>query len=93
MTDHCSGGMSLLWRACTKHGPPWEWCCDKHDMAYEELHGGPEADRKWADGILRDCVAMSGHPVWAWTIYAAVRAGGWWYWYKWWGPVAEAKRV
>ncbi len=68
--------MSWAWRLITGHEPPFEECCITHDLAY--WAGGSEFDRRAADRALRDCVRAMGHPIWAWVMYAAVRAFGWW---------------
>ena len=36
-----------------------EFCCDEHDLAYEE--GGTEADRKFADLKLKECIELYGY--------------------------------
>lgn len=76
--DGCSGGVSRLWRLVTGNRPPFEWCCDEHDLAYDE--GGNPDDRRLADRRLRECVAMSGHPVVAWIMWIGVRIGSWPFW-------------
>jgi hypothetical protein len=72
-TDGCSGGLSAGWEylseqlpeARARHGehPPWESCCEIHDVAYHE--GGLRSEsagdsfdqRKAADLELLSCVA------------------------------------
>lgn len=73
-TDGCSGGMSRIWRKMLKRIPPWEWCCVEHDLAY--WRGGFYRDRLVEDRKLYRCVKNSGHPVWAYLMYGAVRFGG-----------------
>lgn len=80
MGDGCSGGPSLFWRTLVGKGPAWEYCCDEHDLAYEQ--GGDSATRKWADGILRDCMLRAGYPLRAWIYYCAVRLFGAPHWNK-----------
>ena len=70
----CSGGMSKAWRKVTGGPPPWENCCNKHDQDY--ILGGTAAERAESDRQLRNCVRATGHPVWAWVMWAAVRVGG-----------------
>lgn len=72
--DGCSGGMSLAWRAATGGAPPWESCCDSHDISYGL--GGSWGDRAKADIELLCCVANNGHPIIAFTMWTAVRAFG-----------------
>ncbi len=73
-TDGCSGGMSVLWRRLFKRPPPWEGCCEAHDVTYWQ--GGDRKDRANADVELMVCVARKGHPIWAFLMWAAVRFGG-----------------
>jgi hypothetical protein len=74
-TDGCSGGLSAGWEYLseqfpdvkTRHGehPPWESCCDIHDVAYHE--GGLSSEsatdsfnqRKAADLELLSCVTKT----------------------------------
>lgn len=76
--DGCSGGISRIWRLAAGKRPTFEWCCDEHDLAYDE-GGGPE-DRRLADQRFRDCVAESGHPWAARGMWAFVRLFGWMFW-------------
>ncbi|QNM94931.1 hypothetical protein [Chitinimonas koreensis] len=73
-TDGCSGGMSWIWRRVLRRRPPWEHACVSHDLAY--WRGGSAADRRHADAMLAARVCMNGHPVWAFTMWLAVRIGG-----------------
>jgi len=73
-----AGGISRLWRWLTGGPPPWEACCNEHDLAYEQ--GGPAAWRAWADALLRDCMIRRGWPVRAWAYWLVVRALGWAFW-------------
>ena len=75
-TDGCSGGMSAGWqllaakipgfRADYGEYPPWEACCETHDLAYHR--GGKNAAdplqsftaRRRADLALRKCVIAVG---------------------------------
>jgi len=70
--------MSWAWRKITGHGPPWEACCDEHDVFYAQ--GGSEADRLFADMRLLACVHAKGHPIWARIIFVGVSLGGWAHW-------------
>ena len=74
----CSGGVSLLYRRLLRRDAPFEYCCDEHDLAYEE--GGGVLDRRKADRRFRDCLLDSGRPVRAWLFWGAVRLCGWWPW-------------
>ena len=75
-----AGSISRAWRWFLKTPPPWEGCCDEHDLAYEQ--GGAAEVRKWADGLMRDCMTRMGYPVRAAVYYRAVRALGWFFWGK-----------
>lgn len=76
MTNGCGGDgeISKLYRWLIGKPPSWEYCCDKHDLAYEQ--GGPEEWRAWADGMLRDCMKSNGHPIRAYLYWLAVRLMG-----------------
>ena len=74
MSDGCSGGMSLAWRITFRAPPAWEHCCVVHDFAY--WRGGTADDRLAADDQLWSCVNATGHPWWAWVMWAGVRPGG-----------------
>jgi hypothetical protein len=76
-TDHCSGGLSRTWRRIFPSPPPWESCCDAHDLAY--WRGATMASwnvRRTADLALMACVTRRGYPFWAIAIYIGVRLGG-----------------
>lgn len=73
-TDGCSGGMSWLFRRVLRRPPPWEHACVSHDLAYWQ--GGSAADRRYADRMLMIRVALNGHPLTAFLMWAAVRIGG-----------------
>ena len=80
----CSGGISFFWRVVTGQPPKFEYCCDEHDTFY--IQGGSEADRAFADGLLRDCLrrdlAGRGQGQWiAGCFWLAVRGCGWWAWW------------
>ena len=74
-TDGCSGGMSEAWRVVATlfpdfrdvHGsePPWEACCEVHDMDYFAAGETRTADESFsarlnADIELRECVIREG---------------------------------
>lgn len=40
------GTLSKVWRVVSGGAPPFEACCDEHDLAYEQIEN--EADRRWA---------------------------------------------
>ena len=71
-----SGTVSRVWRACFGSLPPFEACCDEHDLAYEQVES--VADRAWADDHLRRCMAARGYPVLGVLFQVAVRLFGWW---------------
>jgi hypothetical protein len=74
-TDGCSGGLSAGWDYLSdqfpdvkaRHGehPPWESCCEVHDVAYHEGGLGSESaadsfdQRKAADLELLSCVTKT----------------------------------
>lgn len=72
--DGCSGGMSATWRGIFGKAPPWEDCCDTHDIAYAK--GGTREQRGVADLKLMRCVRRHGYPLVAEKMYIAVRVGG-----------------
>lgn len=74
----CSGGVSWIYGHLLRREVPFLYCCDEHDLAYEE--GGGSRDRALADKRFRQCVVDSGRPVRAWLFWAAVRLGGWIFW-------------
>ena len=71
--DGCSGGMSKLWRFFGSI-PPWEGCCDTHDIAYAK--GGTAAERLANDLKMMLCVIKRGYPKIAVTMFILVRIGG-----------------
>lgn len=73
-SDECSGGMSRIWRRLTGRALPWADACIEHDRAY--WRGGTAEERREADRWLMAEVAVSGHPVWAFLMWCAVRIGG-----------------
>lgn len=40
-----AGEISRAWRSVLGTPPPWEGCCDQHDLAYSQ--GGPAEWRAW----------------------------------------------
>ncbi len=76
----CSGGISWFYGHTLKRDVPFLYCCDEHDLAYEE--GGDSRDRALADRRFRDCLQESGRPFRAWLFWLAVRLMGWLYWAK-----------
>lgn len=78
--DGCSGGVSWIYRRFLRRDTPFEYCCDEHDLAYEE--GGARRDRRIADRRFRGCMIDSGRKVRAWLFWAAVRLLGWRYWHR-----------
>ena len=71
--DGCSGGMSKLWRFFGSI-PPWEGCCDTHDIAYAK--GGTADERLANDLKMMLCVIKRGYPKIAVAMFVAVRLGG-----------------
>lgn len=83
VSDGCSGYMSWAWAALTGRPTPWEGYCVQHDLRYWSGGRGavfvdrePVCTRAEADYALRLGIERSGHPVWAWLCWVAVRAGG-----------------
>ena len=76
--DGCSGLQSWLWRQFTGKGPPWEYCCNEHDLAY--IEAGPIEWRKFYDLKLKECMTDLGYPTWAKIYYVFVRTLGWAWW-------------
>lgn len=63
---------------CT--GVPWttsfEWCCDEHDLAYEEAESFK--DKVIADWRLRQCIGgLTG-----WLVFLAVSTVGIYFYYR-----------
>lgn len=73
-SDGCSGGMSFVWKKFTGRELPWAAACVQHDREY--WRGGTAADRREADRWLMIGVADSGHEIWAFIMWTAVRIGG-----------------
>lgn len=69
---------------CTIISKPYQWltgkelpfrhCCLEHDRAY--WYGGTKELRKKTDRQLRECVAATGFPIFAWIMWVFVRIGG-----------------
>ena len=74
-SDGCSGGLSTAWRALSKRfpalaeahqdTPPWEQCCQTHDLAYHGAGGAKEPHESYAlrlaaDKALTHCVRETG---------------------------------
>lgn len=74
----CTGGISKLWRLATGRRPPFEPCCNEHDLFYDE--GGGSEDRRWADERMRDCISAAGYPALALLMWTAVRLLGGLFW-------------
>ena len=74
----CSGGVSWIYGHVLRRDVPFLYCCDEHDLAYEE--GGGWKDRWLADRRFRECIRESGRPARAWLFWIAVRLCGWLYW-------------
>lgn len=79
-TNGCGlwGGLSWVWRTVSGSAPPFEPCCDEHDLAYEQIES--EADRAWADNHFRRCLRARGYRVSSTLLWAVVRVFGWVTW-------------
>lgn len=73
-----AGVITKLWRLFARKPPEFNSCCDEHDLAYEQ--GGTAEVRKWADGLMRDCMTRMGFKTRANIYYVAVRTFGWLFW-------------
>lgn len=81
----CSCGVSWLWRVFTGAPPSFEYCCDEHDLFYDQ--GGSGADRLFADRLFLACMladlqTRGKGPALGRLFYRGVRAFGWinWAW-------------
>ncbi|WP_164561994.1 hypothetical protein [Nitratidesulfovibrio vulgaris] len=68
------GTLSRVWRGMTGTLPPFEGCCNEHDLAYEQAE--TEADRRWADDHFRRCVVARGYRVTGVVLWLLVRVFG-----------------
>lgn len=68
------GTVSHVWLVATGRRPPFEGCCDEHDLAYEQATTAEE--RAWADAHFRRCTARHGYHVSGAMMWAAVRIFG-----------------
>ena len=74
-TDGCSGGLSTAWEivsglfpgyaSAETSPPPWEICCEAHDLSYHDAGGAATAEESYAarlaaDRRLRQCVVATG---------------------------------
>jgi hypothetical protein len=69
------GTLSKVWRVVSGGAPPFEACCDEHDLAYEQIEN--EADRRWADKHFLRCMEAHGHPASGKVFFVLIRCGGW----------------
>lgn len=70
-----AGEISKAWKCVTGTLPPFQVCCDEHDLAYDQIE--TEEDRKWADVHFGRCMMARGYTIIGAVFYAAVRAFGW----------------
>ncbi|MCK5307080.1 MAG: hypothetical protein KAJ73_00580 [Zetaproteobacteria bacterium] len=73
VTDGCSGGMSKFWRLVFKRPPPWEGCCELHDIPYHT--GGSRAYRLESDIMLMFCVMNKRKGCSYWMSYFYILLG------------------
>lgn len=78
VSDGCSGGVTWFYRTWLGRDIGCRYCCDEHDVAYEE--GGRREERREADRRFRECIRESGRPVRAVIFWCAVRLFGRRYW-------------
>ncbi len=69
------GTLSRAWRLVTGHLPPFEICCEEHDLAYEQVEN--EADRIWADAHFMRCIDKAGWRKLGYILLLLVRCFGW----------------
>ncbi len=69
------GTLSRLWKFFTGHLPPFEKCCEEHDLAYEQIE--TEADRIWADAHFLRCMDKEGWRVLGYFCRFLIRYFGW----------------
>lgn len=74
------GALSKAWRKLSGNLPPFEGCCDEHDLAYEQIE--TEEERAWADKQFLRCVQARGYPVTGFAMTSVIRAFGWFTWIK-----------
>lgn len=70
----CSGYIPHIYWLLQNKFPPYECCCEAHDIAYEK--GGTEVDRLRADIAFRKCLKRKYSTTWAWIEYVFVRMLG-----------------
>lgn len=77
MANGCgiTGLLSIVWKWCSGHLPPFESCCDEHDLAYEQIES--ESDRAWADAHFQRCVEAKGYKLPSYVMFILVRYVGW----------------
>ncbi len=69
------GEFTKAWAFLFHASPPFEACCDEHDLAYEQVETA--ADKAWADEHLRRCMAGRGWPVLGAVFQVVVTLFGW----------------
>lgn len=72
-SDGCSGGMSTFWRKVFGRPPPWEGCCETHDIPYHT--GGTRTYRLESDLMLMFCVMNKRKGCGYWMSYAYIALG------------------
>lgn len=86
-----AGELSMAWQYVTGKRPPFELCCDEHDVAYEQAKewdktisdfGSHYKRRKVADKHFLDCMKRNGHPIKGYVFYGIIRAFGWLAWWS-----------
>ncbi len=69
------GTLSKIWERITGHVPPFEICCQEHDLAYSQIETAE--DRAWADANFLRCVRIHGYPRLGYFLWLIVRLFGW----------------
>lgn len=69
------GTLSKVWFVVTGKLPPFEVCCEEHDLAYEQIED--EEDRIWADAHFARCVERNGWRKLGIACHALIRRFGW----------------
>lgn len=78
--QHCSGGISWIYKKILNRPASFDYCCEEHDLAYEE--GGWFWDKVKADHRFYHCLRDAKRPYKAYIFFTAVLLFGSYAWYK-----------
>lgn len=73
------GTLSRVWKLFTGQLPPFEPCCEEHDLAYEQIEDAE--DRIWADAHFARCVEEWGWYKTGLVCHFLIRHFGWITWF------------